>query len=94
MRQFNASREIESPAMLDVYGDIDERMPWRKRAECLGAGAEIFFPTITGRHADRMREESLNLAQSYCGDCEVRDDCNRHAEAVEGIGIWAGRFLT
>ena len=67
MQRFNINREIELPAKLDVYGEIDEIMPWRSKAACLGVAGEILFPAITGRYADRMREESLEDVGIWAG---------------------------
>ena len=43
LQRFSINREIEPPAKLDVYREIDEIMPWRSKAACLGVGSEIFF---------------------------------------------------
>lgn len=55
---------------------------WRDRAECLGAGAHIFFPDIEkGERGDHVWEQ----ARSICSVCPVTRECLSYALPFEEV---------
>lgn len=59
-----------------------EKMPWMRKAKCLQADPETFFPEKGG---------STREAKRICAECEVREPCLAYAlDNDERFGIWGG----
>ncbi len=59
-----------------------ETLPWAKKARCLEADPDTFFPEKGG---------STREAKRICAGCEVRAECLEYAlENDERFGIWGG----
>ncbi len=59
-----------------------ELQPWYKRAACLGADADAFFPEKGG---------TTRAAKRICAPCTVQTECLAYALANdERFGVWGG----
>jgi WhiB family redox-sensing transcriptional regulator len=68
----------------------DERPDWQERAACIGADANIFFPT--GRRWGAAVE--VRRAVAICNECEVRLECLEYALANgEKHGVWGDKSV-
>jgi WhiB family redox-sensing transcriptional regulator len=69
-----------------VARDVRPR-DWTRRAACLHADPELFFPEGAGpRCLDQVR-----LAKKWCASCPVLDDCLIWAVSTgECHGVWGG----
>jgi WhiB family redox-sensing transcriptional regulator len=73
--------------MMSVLATDADGNPWRDRAACQAASAELFFPI--GRTGDAV--EHIEAAKSVCRSCPVRAACLRFAiETNQEAGIWGG----
>jgi WhiB family transcriptional regulator, redox-sensing transcriptional regulator len=54
---------------------------WCGRGLCVGANAELFFPSNGQRGAE---------ARDICAACGVRGECLDYATGADEIGIWGG----
>jgi WhiB family redox-sensing transcriptional regulator len=74
-----------SEAGLDELRSVlwpEEDLRWQKRANCLGAGPQLFFPE---------RGASTREAKAVCRNCQVRQECLEFAlRHGEKFGIWGG----
>lgn len=84
------TEEYEDPApgaVAPVPAGLNRDRPWVRRALCMGADPELFFPDGTG--APALRDEAR--AKAICAGCPVRSDCLEWALGVgEAEGIWGG----
>ena len=62
-------------------------MEWSKRAACLTAEPELFFPIGAGEASSR----EVAAAKAVCGGCAVVDDCRDYALTTrQPHGVWGG----
>lgn len=67
---------------VNVASPLFERPDWYERANCRGAGPDLFY---------MERGVSASSALVVCGECEVRAECLGLAlERREIFGIWGG----
>ena len=69
--------------------DFHDLPDWYDDAACLGADADLFFPTQGGNSRDgRSRTEQ---AREICAGCPVIVECLAYAQADKiPFGIWGG----
>ncbi|MDQ1367102.1 MAG: WhiB family transcriptional regulator, redox-sensing transcriptional regulator [Acidimicrobiaceae bacterium] len=73
--------------MMSVLATDADGNPWRDRAACQAASAELFFPI--GRTGDAV--EHIEAAKAVCRTCPVREACLRFAiETNQEAGVWGG----
>lgn len=68
---------------------VTDTYDWQMRAACRGMDSTFFYHPDGERGTRRAEREEL--AKTICRRCPVRDECRRHALAVqEPYGVWGG----
>lgn len=82
---------------------VDNDLPWRERAACIGFDPRIFiYPpdTPVGRRPKNPKDKprnSADIARAICEDCPVKEPCHQEGlTPAPGLdtqvrpGIWGG----
>ncbi len=68
---------------------VEQSWSWQEAAACAGASSELFFGPEGEKQAQRDKREKR--AVEICGQCPVREPCQKHAVRLpETYGVWGG----